>query len=237
VESRLYRVIEVVDGDSLILEDGSKVRLIGINAPEKGYPFYNKAKLHLSSLILGKEVRLESDYPDKDRYGRLLRYVFVRELFVNVQLVKDGMANIYMETGLKYIDQLREAEDYAKLHSLGIWKEATIYTDHIYLVELHYNAEGNDDENLNDEYLILGNQGDELIDLTGWTIQDEGNHLFTFPHFILEPEQTVIVYTGSGTNTKDSLYWRSQGAIWNNKKDILFLRNAEGELIFSYEYQ
>lgn len=232
----LFRVTEVIDGDSIVLEDGSDVRLLGINAPEKGYPFDDEAKNRLSSLTLNKEVRLESDFEDKDRYDRLLRYVFVDGTFVNVQLVKEGWANVFMESGLKYEDQLHDAEYYAKLHGLGIWEKNVAFADYIYVVKFHYDAASNDHKNLNDEYVILGNKGDAPIDVSGWTIKDEANHIFTFPVFVLEPRETVTIYTGAGKNTGNSLYWGNEGAIWNNSGDTLYLRNVEGELIFSYEY-
>lgn len=230
------KVKEVIDGDSIVLDDNSEIRLLGINAPEKGYPFEEEAKDRLSSLILGKEVRLESDFEDEDRYGRLLRYVFVDGMLVNAQLVKEGLANVYMESGLKHEDELHEAEYYAKLNALGIWEKDVAYADYIYIVKFHYDAAGNDHENLNDEYVVLGNKGDIPIDMTEWTIKDEVNHIFTFPNFVLGPGEEVAIHTGSGVNTEDSLFWNNQGAVWNNKGDSLYLRNSAGELIFSYEY-
>ena len=171
-----------------------------------------------------------------DRYGRLLRYVFVDGMLVNAQLVKEGLANVYMESGLKYEDELHEAEYYAKLNALGIWEKDVAYADYIYIVKFHYDAAGNDHENLNDEYVVLGNKGDIPIDMTEWTIKDEVNHIFTFPNFVLGPGEEVAIHTGSGVNTEDSLFWNNQGAVWNNKGDSLYLRNSAGELIFSYEY-
>ncbi|MCW4031939.1 MAG: lamin tail domain-containing protein [Candidatus Bathyarchaeota archaeon] len=232
----VYKVIEVKDGDSIVLEDSSEIRLLGINAPEHGYPYENESKTRLSELILGKNVTLESDFEDKDQYDRLLRYVFVNDIFVNVQLVKEGLATAYMESGLKYESQLLEAEDYAELNELGIWKKEPTYEEYIYVVTFHYDAAGNDHENLNDEYIILGNKGNLSTDMTSWTIKDEANHIFTFPAFVLKVGENVTIYSGSDINTEDSLYWNSEDAIWNNDGDTLYLRNAEGELIFSYEY-
>lgn len=235
-QTLLYLVAEVIDGDSIILDDESEIRLLGVNAPEQGYPYHEEGKIRLSSLILGKQVLLESDFEDKDQYDRLLRYVFIDNTLVNVQLVRDGLATVYMEDGLKYEDQLLEAEYYAQFQGVGLWEKDLAYVDSIYLVELHYDAAGNDNENLNDEYLILGNKGDAPLDITDWTITDEANHQYTFPLFVLNPEAMVIIYSGSGQNTEDSLYWGNQGAIWNNDGDTFYLRNEEGELIFFYEY-
>jgi micrococcal nuclease len=236
LKSQVSQVVNVIDGDSLILEDGSKIRLLGINAPEEDYFFYDQSKTRLESLVLRKNVRLESDFEDKDSFGRLLRYVFVDDVCANIQLVKDGMAHTFMESGLQYENKLLDAEYYAKLHGLGIWTEDRVYIDAIAIVEFHYNAEGDDDENLNNEYVILRNIGNVPINMTGWSITDASSNLFVFPFFVLAPEHYVSIHSGSGTVTVDSLYWDSKQGVWNNKGDKFFLRNTKGELILSYEY-
>lgn len=75
------------------------LRLICVDTPEEGKEGFEDAKLFLESLIFNKEVRLESDIDDKDVYGRSLRYVYVsmngNEVFVNKELVKYSLANIF----------------------------------------------------------------------------------------------------------------------------------------------
>ncbi|MEM4246539.1 MAG: lamin tail domain-containing protein [Candidatus Bathyarchaeia archaeon] len=233
----IQRVRWIVDGDTLTLQDGAVVRLLGINAPERGHALYQEAKERLASLVLGREVRLEADWEDKDRQGRLLRYVFVDGCFVNAQLVREGLASVFMESGLRYRGQLLEAERYARLQNLGIWEAGSAHARHIYIVEFHYDAAGEDDQNLNDEYVVLGNRGDLPLNLTGWTISDEANHVFTFPAFTLEPGGTVTVYTGYGADTESSLYWGITGAaVWNNDGDTLFLRDEDGNLVLAHGY-
>jgi micrococcal nuclease len=112
----LYKVTEIIDGDTLIIERGNYIRLIGINAPEKTKPFYEESKAFLASLILDKEVRIEADLDNSDNYGRLLRYVFVKssatnkEIFVNAALVKYGYAELmFVEPNEKYKKQLEKA--------------------------------------------------------------------------------------------------------------------------------
>jgi endonuclease YncB( thermonuclease family) len=93
-------VISVIDGDTFILANKEKVRLICVDSPEKGKPGYDEAKRFLESLILNKEVRLEKDISEKDEYNRLLRYVFVNttngEVFVNQEIVKQGYAKLFV---------------------------------------------------------------------------------------------------------------------------------------------
>ncbi len=115
------QVTGVIDGDTLEIDTGQRVRLLGIDAPEIGQPFHEEASLALASLVRGKNLRLESDAENKDKYGRLLRYVFVDDVLVNAELVRKGYARAYLQTGLKYSDIVKGAEEEAKSSFLGIW--------------------------------------------------------------------------------------------------------------------
>lgn len=100
-------VVNVIDGDTFEIASGEKVRLICIDAPELGKEGSSESKEFLESLILDKEVRLESDINDKDDYGRLLRYVWVngsldKEIFVNREIVQQGYASVF-----RYGDDLK----------------------------------------------------------------------------------------------------------------------------------
>lgn len=77
-ESRTYLVTRVVDGDTIDLEDGSTVRLVGIDTPEIGECGYQSAAAALRELVGSRRVRLGPSDEDRDGYGRLLRYVDVR---------------------------------------------------------------------------------------------------------------------------------------------------------------
>jgi parallel beta-helix repeat protein len=102
---------------------------------------------------------------------------------------------------------------------------------------VHYDAEGNDWDNLNDEYVVVGNNGSIDADMTGWTLRDVANHVYTFPSgFTLAAEASVTIYTGSGTNTSDHLYWGSGAPIWNNDHDTAYLRDGNGDLVDSYSW-
>ncbi len=92
-------VKSVIDGDTIELYNGEIIRLICIDTPEEGTGGFEEARLFLESLVLNKEVKLESDVDDKDKYNRSLRYVYVEingnEIFVNKELVKYGLAKAY----------------------------------------------------------------------------------------------------------------------------------------------
>jgi len=119
------KVIEVIDGDTIKIDENKKVRLIGIDTPEKNQKCYKEAKEFLKNLIEGKEVYLERDKKDKDEYGRLLRYVYYNSTMINLLLIKEGYAFIFYDSkNQKYFNELKEAYIYAKENKIGcLWKD------------------------------------------------------------------------------------------------------------------
>jgi hypothetical protein len=101
---------------------------------------------------------------------------------------------------------------------------------------LNYDAEGNDNENLNGEYIVFTNEGNSSLELTGWMVLDESNNEYYFPSFSLGNGSTVTLYIGSGTDSQTELFWGSTKSIWNNDGDELFLRDAQGFLVSYYSY-
>ena len=93
-------VINIIDGDTFEIASWEKVRLLCIDAPEKNQRGYEESKSFLESLIINKEVIFEKDVSEIDKYGRLLRYVYVNdsnnnEIFVNKELVSQGYAEVF----------------------------------------------------------------------------------------------------------------------------------------------
>lgn len=94
-------VDRAIDGDSVLLADGHRIRYLLVDTPEKGEPFYAEAVAANEELVLGKQVRLELDREPRDDYGRTLAYVFAidnrgHEVFVNAELVRRGLAFLYV---------------------------------------------------------------------------------------------------------------------------------------------
>lgn len=113
---------EITDGDTFKLSSGEKVRLLGIDAPENGKYYYKQATNKLRELVYGKNITLEADSADKDQYGRLLRYVFVDDEFVNLEMVKQGYAQAFVVSDMKkYNNIFLEAENKSKEEKIGIW--------------------------------------------------------------------------------------------------------------------
>lgn len=117
-------VTQITDGDTIVIEGGARVRLLGINTPEKGEDYYSEAKQYLKERILMKEVRLERDIEDRDMYGRLLRYVWLNDTLINAELAEKGLANAYFYSEQeKYKGLIAEAEKEAMEKKINIWSQ------------------------------------------------------------------------------------------------------------------
>lgn len=113
----------IIDGDTIVVEGGERVRLLDIDTPEKGQKCYTEAKDRLAELIDGKEIVLEKRGQDRDVYGRLLRYVIYNDTLINLQLVREGLANLYIENkNTPYYSYFVEAEQAAKAEGLCVWQ-------------------------------------------------------------------------------------------------------------------
>jgi len=91
-EQRTWRVVHVVDGDTLDVAGGRRVRLSGIDTPEVGECGYERASTALARLTMGHRVTLVRSGDDRDRYGRLLRYVDVAGVDAGLRLIQRGLA-------------------------------------------------------------------------------------------------------------------------------------------------
>ena len=124
------RVKWVIDGDTLVLDDGQRVRYIGINAPELAHedhraePYGDASKRFNALLVNGKTVRLEFDKERFDRYQRLLAYVFLKNAtFVNAEILANGYAYLLRKRpNLKYDSILLQSQRTAMSAKRGIWQ-------------------------------------------------------------------------------------------------------------------
>lgn len=124
-----YKVAKVYDGDTVLLADGRKIRLLGINTPEVSH--FGKAteaggelaKRWLADALAGRKVRLELGVEKTDKYGRTLAHLFTdTKEHVNLQLVKSGLATVSIyPPNLGYAAALVAAEQEAERGRLGIW--------------------------------------------------------------------------------------------------------------------
>lgn len=124
LETSSEKVIRVIDGDSIVLSNGEEVRYIGINTPEieNNECFATISAKINSDLVLGKDIKLTKDTSETDNYGRLLRYVYLGDTFINDYLLKNGYAKVMLVSpDVKFEKEFGESENYAKENSLGLW--------------------------------------------------------------------------------------------------------------------
>jgi micrococcal nuclease len=135
------QVVRVIDGDTLVLAGGARVRVLGIDAPElehDGHPadfLAHKAKAVLSELTLHQKLSLEYDRLHYDHYGRLLAYLYLPDhTFVNAALVRQGLARVYIiAPNLAHREELLAAQREAIEAQRGIWQKLLQQEEPYYL--------------------------------------------------------------------------------------------------------
>ena len=233
-------VSSVIDGDTFHLADGRKVRLLGINAPEKRHYLSENATELLASLAGGKNISMKTDFDDKDRYGRLLRYVFVNDTFINALLVREGLASIYIiYPNDRFEGELKEAEKYARKNGLGIWNISRYYGC-FNITDFTYNALGSDAQNPNGEHVTIRNICNYTINMDKWRLKDESTKEYRFTNLQIRPSESFIIYSGSGKSKGKKLYLYPSGRkgkpVWNNNGDSLYLFDEKGKLALFHRY-
>jgi micrococcal nuclease len=172
----IYKVVSVTDGDTITIERDnirSVVRLLGIDTPELHKPntpvqcYAKEAKLFLETLLLGKEVRLVKDIEDKDKYGRLLRYVFLNEMNVSTVIIGNGFSYIYDKPPNKlYYNEILTEMVHSMNQKKGLWKTCYDTDPRVKQHLLQYNFEyqsqqssttSNNEITPNEECKIKGN--------------------------------------------------------------------------------
>ena len=118
-------VTQVIDGDTIVIDTGHRVRYIGIDTPEVhpvAEAYGMEAWQANRNLVEGKEVRLERDATETDKYGRLLRYVYADDTLVNAELVRLGLAEAKAyPPDIKHQELLEQLEKEARQAGRGMW--------------------------------------------------------------------------------------------------------------------
>jgi hypothetical protein len=196
----------------------------------------------MEELVLGKEVYMEKDEEDRDRYGRLLRYVYIGDEMVNLIMLEEGLATVYiLEPNDAYEKLFRNAEESAMGSRLGLWSRVSEHRCSGCIdVEINWNAEGNDCDNPDGEWVKLQKRCSFGCDLTGWSLKDSGTTTYNFPRFTLGAGSSVTIPSGPGRDSATELYWDKGGscpAVWNNDGDTLYLRDREERLVLRESYE
>ena len=233
-------VREVIDGDTIILNDGQKVRYLGINAPEHGQPFAREATKFNQRLVSGLSVRLEFDQLEEVRYGRLLAYVFQGRAMVNERLLAEGWAHIFlMPPNTRYAEQFLQVQEKARASKKGIWRTLR---GPLKITRIEARGDGEAGKGALAEFVRIANISGQIVDVGGDAIADRDGHRYTFPSTRLRPGHVLTLVTGEGQDRRDeagpvTLHWNRRSAVWNDLGDTASLMDPTGELVDRFEYK
>ena len=229
----------VLDGDSIILTNGTKMRYFGVNTPEYKQPFAKEAKQFNTHLVRGKEVEVVQAKKKRDGYGRLLAYVSVNASLINARLLEEGLAYLFTFSPFAHYEEWLALQQRAQAQHKGMWKEGVFGP--LKITTLHANAKGNDRKNLNGEYVRVCNVSAKPVELAGFVVKDVALHEYTFPAGTLEPGYTALLLSGAGRQQRRGgqliFHWNARSPIWNNDADTAFLFDPDGRRIDTFQFQ
>lgn len=232
------KVVKVVDGDTIrvIVEGIEKpIRYIGIDTPESTIQheyFGEEASAKNKELVEGQDVVLYRDVSETDKYDRLLRYVYVGNKFINLELVKQGFASaMRYEPDTACASVFEQAQTDAQALGLGMWManatQAAVSTQspstgNLKIVTVNKEA----------EYVDIRNDSSAAVDLTGWTLVSEKGSQTCALGGSIQPGQTLRVYAQTGDNGFNCNFAKT---IWNNSEpDPAVLYNPQHAEISRY---
>jgi hypothetical protein len=207
-------VERVIDGDTVVV-NGTSVRLLGINCPERGEEFYVEAKEFLEDLVLSEEVKVYFGKDKFDKYKRKLGYVFLDNKNVNLELVSEGYANPYFPSGKdKFYESFFYAWDECLNSNVNLCEKSKEYCVQVI------------DWNYEEDYVLLENTCSYSVDLEDWNIKDEGRKKYVFGEFILGDFENIKITNEDFNETY----------VWTNSGDSIFLRDGQNKLAFFDNY-
>lgn len=233
----------VIDGDTLVLSNDERVRLIGLNAPEDGQPYYEESKKALEDLVIGKPISIEHDVDEKDTYGRTLAYLYVGDLFVNQKLIEQGVVVIEtIQPNVVHAEEFIKAQADAREKCTGIWEGlcAPGVTSCVQISKINADPVGIAAKDLNGEWIEITNTCVEPQNLDGYLLKDSSaSNSYMFTSLLLKAKQKVKLHSGCGTESAKDIYWACpvrKSAIWNNKGDHAYLYDKTGKLVSEMSY-
>jgi len=200
-ERIMINVTRAIDGDTLETND-FKVRLLGVNTPEKSQRYYEEAKNYLKELE-GKEVELEKH--GEDKYGRELGYILSDKILINRKILEKGLGSLYYYEKDAYFSDMKKAEESARKKEKGIWKKSTNYGC-VELVDLKYFDE---EGAKNQEQIILKNNCQKIRAV----LKDDATHIYNI-------------------DLEKGLFVKNFTKIWNDNGDSIYLSDENGLLLF-----
>lgn len=228
----------VIDGDTIEMSDKQKVRLIGINAPERNQPFYEESKKKLEDLVLGKEIIIKADVATTDTYGRILAYVYIGDVFVNYEMIKSGVAvTETIQPNSSHSDEFVAVQVEARKNCAGIWAGLCNPGESSCVQIGTINKDG---AHKNDEWIELVNTCASEQVLEGYLVKDSSaSNSYTFGKTVLKSRAKLKLHTGCGVDSATDAYWKcpeQHSYVWNNSSDRAYLYDPNGTLVSEVGY-
>ncbi len=210
-------ISRVIDGDTIVLNDSRKIRLLNINSPEKSAP-NSRQSIEYINQFENKSVEIE--IVGSDKYDRALARIYAPE-YINLELIRQGLASKFLveESELK---DFAKAEREAILSSKGIWNHSLLFgcfKSKIFSQE---------------EKVIISSSCNK-INISSWVLKDESTKSYNFKNLEIKE---ITLHSGKGEDNATDIFWNSKTNVWNNDRDTLYLFDAQGNIVLydSYGY-
>jgi endonuclease YncB( thermonuclease family) len=241
-------VTHIVDGDTFDVtwDNGytppnglsNRIRISGVDTNETtlNESFAQEAKTRLAELLpVGSHVTLKAEHEGSNTLNRPVRHVFLGSTNIGEQMVSEGLGlavSYDMEPG--YRADYFAASEKAQINEVGMWEpgasggDPSTWPDITMVV--NYDAQGDDAANLNDEYVLIRNDGTTTLDLSGWSLRSSARLNGTtikIPDGIeLDPGETYKIHVGSGANTSSDQYLGDTQPLFDNTGDVVYVRDT-----------
>ena len=209
------KIVRIIDGDTFELEDRRKIRLLNINAPEKGNDGYELAIEFLENYE-GKDVEIE--IKGSDKYDRILARVYGPN-YLNLELVEKGFAVKFLVDDSE-LSKFSMAEERAIEKEKGMWKKSPYFGC--------FDADINSAE----EKVEIKNKCNK-INMDNWILRDESRKYYVFENLEIG---TITLHSYIGEDNKSDIFWNLKNNIWNDDRDSLYIFDKEGGLAYYESY-
>ncbi len=251
--STTAQVLRVIDGVTIEVSADHQIYQVsyigvGLLEYEQDAVVWIRAKEKNEALVEGKQVRLVQDRSDVDGSGKRPRYVLAGGVFVNLEMIRSGYAiSVSAPPDLSCDTLFTETQQQAILAERGLWAPAATATRTLIplpsataattgaMVITGISKRGTLWQEP-EEFVEFRNDTEDSIQLRGWTLRDQENHVFVFPSFTLGPGQYCRVYTNEYHPTSCGFSYYSPSPIWNNDGDCAYLKDPYDQLIDTFCY-
>jgi endonuclease YncB( thermonuclease family) len=208
-------ISRIIDGDTIELSDGRKIRLSNVNSPEKGDNGYNISVDYLKKFE-GEEAEIE--IMGIDRYGRNLARIYGPE-YINLELIKSGFSLKFL-VDKSELEIFNNAERDAIDRERGIWKKSP-----------HFNCLDVDIDFIEEVIEILNKC--DLINIGEWVLRDESRKNYKFKERKIGK---LTFHTWKGNDNSSDVFWNFEDNVWNNDRDSLYIFDENWRIVYYESY-